>query len=182
MKKYISIVFLILTCLSLSLSVRSQGKYKFIIIRHGEKQDKLENLNCAGLNRSLKLISVLNKKIGVPDYIYVPSVGNGNTTTHSRMFQTITPFAVNYNMSINSNYKSNDFEGILGDIKQKEGTILFVWEHQSIGELAKALGIKGKLKWSDSDFDSIWIITGKGKSRVLTIDKEGIIPGKTCAF
>lgn len=181
MKKYLSILLLLLACLTVSLSVRSQGKLKLIIIRHGEKLDKQDNLSCAGLNRSLKLIAVLKKKIGVPDYIYVPSVGNGETTTHSRMFQTVSPFAITNSLSINTGFKSDDFDGLIKDLKHKEGTVLFVWEHENIAGLAKALGIKGKkLNWGDNDFDSMWIITGKGKSRVLTVDKEGIIPGKNC--
>ena len=181
MKKCNLLVLLLLAFLTMSLSAEAQGKLKLVIIRHGEKLPKQDNLSCAGLNRSLKLINVLNKKIGIPDYIYVPSIGNGNNTTHARMFQTVTPFAANYSLSINSNFKEDDFEGILADLKHKEGTVLFVWEHENIPALAKALGIKGKnLNWKDSDFDSIWMITGKGKSRVLTIDKEGIMPGKNC--
>ncbi len=183
MKKYILTCLLALACLIVSLAVKAQDKLKLVIIRHGEKQEKYENLNCMGLNRSLKLISVLNIKIGIPDYIYVPAVGNGSKTTHSRMFQTISPFAINYNLSINTNFEGDDFDGLLKDLDKRKGTVLFVWNHENIAALAKALGIKGKkLSWNDSDFDSIWIITGKGKNRILTIGKEGIVPGRNCAF
>ncbi len=134
-----------------------------------------------GLNRSLKLISVLNKKVGIPDYIYIPSIGNGKKTMRSRMFQTISPFAIKYNLSINSEFGGTDYESIREDLKGKKGVVLFVWDHANIVELAKALGIKTKkLNWSGTDFDSIWIITGKGKSRVLTTDKEGIVPAANC--
>ena len=182
MKKSILIFLGIFICLLAVQPARSQGKLKLVIIRHGEKDVKSDNLNCMGLNRSLKLIKVLHQKIGVPDYTYIPSVGNGSATTHSRMFQTITPFAVSYDLSINSKFKGDDFEGLTESLDKKKGTVLFVWNHENIAALAKALGIKDKkLKWNDDDFDSIWIITGKGKSRVLTIDKEGIMPGKACA-
>lgn len=181
MKKCISIFLWIFICLLAAQPAMSQGKLKLVIIRHGEKDDKNENLNCMGLNRSLKLVKALHDKIGVPDYIYVPSVGNGTKTSHSRMFQTITPFAVNYNLSINSKFKGDDFDDLVDNLDKKTGTVLFVWNHENIAALAKALGIKDKnLNWADSDFDSIWIITGKGKSRILTIAKEGIIPGKAC--
>jgi len=181
MKKYNILILSVLLVMAVSCAALAQGKLRLVIIRHGEKLAKQDNLSCTGLNRSLKLITVLNKKIGVPEYIYVPSVGNGPSTTHSRMFQTITPFAANYSLSINSSFKSTDYNGIVKDLKHKQGTVLFVWEHESIAGLAKALGIKGsQLNWKDSDFDSIWIITGKGKSRVMTVDKEGIIPGNIC--
>lgn len=170
-----------LFCLASSFSANSQNKLKLVIIRHAEKQDKFENLSCMGLNRSLKLVDLLNKKIGVPDYIYVPSVGNGARTSHSRMFQTITPLAVKYNLSINTAFKGTDFDRILKDLDQKSGTVLFVWDHENIKALAEALGIKKrKLNWNNTDFDSIWIITGKGKNRTLTVDREGIVPSANC--
>ena len=181
MKKNVLPLLLLFVCLVSSLTVKSQTDLRIIIIRHGEKQQQGENLNCMGLNRSLKLISVLHQKIGVPDYIYVPSLGTGSKTLHSRMFQTITPFAVKYNSSINSQFSGGDFDNIVADLKGKRGTILFVWDHGKIPALAKALGIdEKKLSWSDSDFDSMWVITGKKKDKVLKIDKEGIVPEAGC--
>lgn len=181
MKKTLLPFFLLLFCLTFSFSLKAQSDLKIVIIRHAEKQAQNENLNCMGLNRSLKLIGVLHEKIGIPSAIYVPSIGNGNTTTHSRMFQTITPFAVKYNVSINSSFAGNDFDGLTEDIKGKTGTVLLVWNHSRIAALTKALGIKGqKPKWRENDFDSMWVLTGKRKSRVLRIDREGIIPAAGC--
>lgn len=181
MKKYL-IAFLLLTFTAAFSTAQAQGKFKFVIIRHAEKQDKNDNLSCAGLNRSLKLAEVLHQKIGIPAYVYIPSVGNGARTTHSRMFQTVTPFAVTYNLNINSKFKGDDFKSLLKDLSKKEGLVLFVWNHENIAALANALGIAGKLEWKDSDFDTIWTITGKGKSRKLQVDKENIIPQNNCAF
>ena len=97
------------------------------------------------------------------------------------MFQTITPFVVRYNLSINSAFKGSDFNSIAKDLVGKKGTVLFVWDHDNIQQLAKALGAKAKkVNWDDSDYDSIWIISGKGKNKELTITKEGIVPGANC--
>jgi hypothetical protein len=179
MKKNALAVLCVLCCLVLPLIVKSQTK--IVIIRHGEKQEQNENLNCKGLNRSLKLTNVLYKKIGMPAAIYVPSLGNGNQTSHSRMFQTITPFAVKYNISINSSFDGTDFTSIAKELKHKKGTILLVWNHGNIPALAKALGIKHqKPVWNQNDFDSIWIITGTGKDKVLKVDREGILPRADC--
>lgn len=181
MKKRIFTCICVLSCLMLNLPARSQGKLKIIIIRHAEKQEKNENLSCMGLNRSLKLVNVLYQKIGVPDYVYVPSVGNGSKTTHSRMFQTISPFVIRYNLSVNTAFKGTDFNQIVKDLKDKKGTVLFVWDHENIRKLAVSLGVDAaKTKWDDQDFDGIWVITGKGKSRTLTIDHEKIMPAAGC--
>jgi len=179
MKNYILTLFF--ACLIAAIPCKSQSKLKIVIIRHAEKQEKLENLSCMGFNRSLKLVNVLSGKIGIPDYVYVPSISNGSKTSHSRMFQTITPFVVRYNLSINSAFKGSDFNSIAKDLVGKKGTVLFVWDHDNIQQLAKALGAKAKkLNWADSDYDSIWIISGKGKNKELTITKEGIVPGANC--
>lgn len=179
MKKIVLGVLFICYGFILALPVKSQTK--IVIIRHGEKQEQNENLNCKGLNRSLKLTSVLYKKIGMPAAIYVPSLGNGNQTSHSRMFQTITPFAVKYDISINSSFDGTDFTSIAKELKHKKGTILLVWNHGNIPALAKALGIKHqKLVWNQNDFDSIWIISGSGKDKMLKVDREGILPGTAC--
>jgi len=181
MKKYIVALIGVIAFLTAAIPANSQSKLKIVIIRHAEKQQKLENLSCTGFNRSLKLVNVLYRTIGVPDYIYVPSVGNGATTTHSRMFQTITPFAVKYNLSINSAFKGSDFKNIAKDLHGKTGTVLFVWDHDNIQALAKALGAKAKkLDWADNDYDTMWIISGKGKNTVLNITREGIIPASNC--
>ena len=181
MKKNFLPFLLLAFCSFFSFSLKAQTPSKIIIIRHAEKQTQNENLNCMGLNRSLKLVDVLYKKIGVPSSIYVPSLGNGNRTTHSRMFQTVTPFAVRYNLSINSGYDSSDLKSLAKEIAGQQGTTLLVWNHSDIPALAKALGVKDeKLKWREDDFDSIWIITGKKKERVLTIAKEGITPAAGC--
>lgn len=180
MKKSVFALAFLLSFVMSFLTAGAQSKLKIVIIRHGEKLEKYENLSCAGLNRSLKLVSVLYKKIGVPDHIYIPSIGNGAKTTHARMFQTISPFASAYNVSINSKYSGKDFEGIVRDLDKKQGTILFVWDHENIAALAKALGVKEKLNWGDNDFDAVWIITGKKKNRVLEKDSEGIVPSKNC--
>ncbi|HWY33058.1 MAG TPA: hypothetical protein VNX68_00345, partial [Nitrosopumilaceae archaeon] len=86
----IALFFLRFTVFSFSQTV--------IIIRHGEKPLKGKNLNCQGLNRSLKLPAVLYSKFGIPGNVYVPSLDNNISTGHARMFQTVIPLAAKYNL------------------------------------------------------------------------------------
>lgn len=159
------------------------GTLKIVIVRHGEKPPLGDNLNCKGLNRSTLLPAVIKAKFGVPDRLYVPSMAQSKSTGHSRMFQTITPLAVKYNLQINTTYPQNDFENIVNDLKSRTGTILLVWEHKNIAPLVRALGINTpKLKWPDDDFDSIWIITFPKGKPTLTRDVEGLNPVDDCSF
>ncbi len=159
---------------------------KVVIIRHGEKPPKGDNLSCAGLNRALALPAVLDTVTGKPDHTYVPTINTGKKTSSVRMFQTVTPFAVQQGLSINSTYAENATDSAAANVLSKRGVVLMVWEHSNIPPLAKALGVPGKLKWHGSDFDSIWIIeftqTKKKQLKFLnfTIGQENITPSDTC--
>jgi hypothetical protein len=153
---------------------------KIVFIRHGEKPEKGGNLTCKGLNRSLMLPSLISKKFGVPDYIYVPSLTLGAKTKHARMFETVIPLAARYNIDIDSKFEETDSAGIANDIKQKKGIVLVVWEHKAINPIIHALGVKYDTDWGSDDYDSIIIITFKDGKATLATDKEGLNPSDDC--
>ncbi|MDJ0365726.1 histidine phosphatase family protein [Hymenobacter sp. H14-R3] len=162
---------------------------RIIIIRHGEKPEEGDNLSCAGLNRALALPTVLDRLMPTPpDYTYVPLIGtDSENTSTARMFQTVTPYAVQHNLIVNSDYDVDNTKGIAKELRYQRGTALVVWEHNSIPEIAKNLGIEEPLEWPDDDYDSIWTITfsgggakGKAKHPTLTRSQESIHPSATC--
>lgn len=159
------------------------SKLKIVMIRHGEKPLKGDNLTCQGLNRSTLLPAVIKAKFGVPDYVFVPGLGLGESTKHSRMFQTIIPLVAKYNLTVNSSHAEKDADLIAADLKAKNGIVLVCWEHKAIAPIAKALGINAEgLTWPDDDYDSIWIVTFKNGATILTKDKEGLKPSADCSF
>ncbi len=162
---------------------------RIVIIRHGEKPDTGDNLSCAGLNRALALPAVLNKLMPTPpDFTYVPLIGtDGKDTTTIRMLQTVMPYAVRHNLTINSDFATENAKGLAKMLRRHRGTVLLVWEHNNILEIAKKLGIKTPLAWPDADFDSIWTISfsgggakGKAKRPTLARSKEHIRPSIIC--
>ncbi len=163
---------------------------KVVIIRHGEKPaeasvkqaDGGDNLSCQGQNRALQLATVLYQKIGKPDYTYVPTLGMDKSTSHSRMFQTVTPFAVKYDLTINSKYDESELSDVAKNVLKKSGTVLIVWQHSAIPDLASALGVDNPPKWREADFDSMWIVTYASGRAELTLEQEGLSPPKSCNF
>lgn len=154
---------------------------RVVIIRHGEKPKVGDNLTCQGENRARQLPAVLHRKFGVPDFAYVPTVGSGNATKHARMFQTIAPMAVRYNLTVNSAFAADAYADVSDSVRHKAGTVLMVWNHTDIPELAKALGIDAPPRWADGDFDSIWVIRYTAGKAVLSLDSEGLTPATACA-
>lgn len=159
-----------------------------VIIRHGEKNEATGNLSCQGLHRALSIPSVLKGKFHSFSYAYVPTVTPGKTTDHARMFQTVTPLAVQNNLPVNSKYAVAAAADLAQDVMKRSGVVLLVWEHENIPDIAAALGVKDDhLHWGDKDFDSIWVITyansKKGKLKAsMRMDKEGLNPSGACDF
>lgn len=183
MKKNYSLILALLV-LSLNFQCSAQkatsSLKKLVIIRHGEKPDKGDNLSCQGLNRALQLPAVLHRKFGNPDYVYVPAVKTGSSTSTARMYQTIVPFAVQYNLTIDTKFDVDNTDGLVKSLLKKSGTVLIVWEHKHIDNILKSLGMSNVPKWEDGDFDSIWIVDFSSGKPVLTKDREGISPAADC--
>jgi hypothetical protein len=186
MNRY-SVWFALMAMVVCSTSITSAGDVpdptlKVVIIRHAEKPDDGDNLSCQGMDRALKLPKVLFQKFQTPNHTYVPSLDCDKATKHSRMFQTISPFAVKYNLKINSKYGETDFAKVAPNVLEKKGTVLMVWEHSAIQPLAKALGVADAPAFAKKDFDSIWIITFPNGQAKLDFDREGITPAADCPF
>ena len=186
MRQFLLMILLLtvlFNCFSFKANSQSSKDLRVVIVRHGEKDVTGDNLNCKGFNRSIQLPKVIVSKFGIPSMIYVPAVNSGKSTTHSRMFQTASPLAIKYNLTVNSKYDVEDYDKLSESIEGQKGTILIVWEHNAIVDIVKAFGLKVKgLDWPEDDFDSIWILTSKNGNFVLTKDKENIKPVSSCQF
>jgi hypothetical protein len=185
MKRFYCLHLLCLLGITLTtFSVRAQKNgLKLVFIRHAERPENGDNLSCKGLNRSLLLPAVLYRKFGKPTSVYVPALKASEKTKHARMFQTISPFAIKYNLNVNSTYEADDDQDLAKALLKESGTVIIVWEHHNIRAIIDRLGISsGNTKWPDADFDSIRILTySKGKA-IMTKDKEGILPQSGCKF
>ena len=155
---------------------------KLVFIRHAERPVHGDNLNCQGLNRSLQLPALLNKKFGLPTNVYIPSLGMGKVTKRSRMLQTISPFVIKYGLTVNSDFEETDYKGLGDALLSENGLILIVWEHKNIAPVLAYLGVQDRLKWPDDDFDSIWIVTFHKGKVIFTAGKEQLHPAIGCPF
>jgi hypothetical protein len=99
---------------------------------------------------------------------------------YARMFQTISPLAIRYDLTVNSAFAGNDYAGIAESVLKKRGTVLMVWNHTYVAELARRLGVVSPPAWPGKDFDSIWIITYPQGKAELSLDREGLSPSTTC--
>jgi hypothetical protein len=156
---------------------------RIVLIRHGEKPDAGNNLNCKGLNRALALPGVLYPRFGRPDYTYVAAIRAGSSADHARMLETIVPFAVKYGLTISDKYDEDDVAGLAKDVLKREGTVLIVWDHSRLESVARALGVvDNTLTWSPDDYDGIWVITFSKGIATLEKQRQGLTPAEACPF
>ena len=162
---------------------------RIVIIRHGEKPAEGDNLSCAGFNRALALPAVLNRLLPAPpNFTFVPVIGTDDKdTTRVRMLQTVMPYAVQHNLTINSDFRVANSKAFARQLRKLRGTVLVVWEHHSIVDIAKDLGLENVTDWPDTDFDSIWTISfsgggakGKAKHPVLAKSRQHNRPSAIC--
>jgi hypothetical protein len=159
------------------------GELKIVIIRHAEKSGTDNNLSCKGFNRSMMLPAVLYKKFGIPNKIYVPTVGTGKHPKHLRMLQTVTPLARKYHVPINSQYGEDDYDHVANALIHEKGLIIVAWEHNTIPPIVYQLvPAANHLHWRDNDYDSIWIISYKSGKPTLSFDAEHLNPHYNCNF
>jgi hypothetical protein len=172
----------VLLLFNITLNAQSRNA-KLIFIRHAEKSADGDNLTCQGFNRSMLLSTLLYNRFGKPDNIYVPSVKPGSVTKHARMLQTISPLVIKYNLTLNSEFDSDDYEGIGKALLNENGTVFIIWDHQGIPPILEYLGISSNaLGWPENDFDSIWIVTFSNRKAILVKGKEGLNPASGCRF
>ena len=162
---------------------------RVVIIRHGEKPAEGDNLSCAGLNRALALPAVLSRLLPAPpNHVFMPVIGtNDKDTTRVRMLQTVMPYAVQHRLTINSDFMVENTKAFARQLRRLRGTVLVVWEHHSIVEIARDLGLQNATEWPDDDFDSIWTISfggggakGKAKRPALAKSRQHIRPSAIC--
>ncbi len=169
----------------------SETKQKIVIMRHGEKPPGgLGQLNCQGLNRSLALPAVLNKKFGKPDEIFAPNpgvkiLGVSPGYNYIRPLATIEPTAIFHSMPVNTEYgfdKSSKIAKHLLQYDKHQKLIFVAWEHFNAAEIAKkiveTLGSTISIPtWHGADFDSLYILDiawGSPTTLQFTHDQEGL--------
>ena len=165
-----------------------------VFIRHGEKTNPDNGqLSPQGLNRSLALPFVLEKKFGKPDYLFAPATTKkpefkGQEYSYVRPLATIEPTAIRLGMTVETQFSYDQISALqseLTDPAYRESKVFVVWEHKLLGDLVRKIvtSFGGDAHdvgdWGKDDYDSIFIVklrTEPGGKRSVGFerDKEGL--------
>lgn len=150
------------------------AKETLVLFRHGEKPaGGYGQLTCQGLNRALKLPTVLVDKYGMPDALFAPDPSGqvsdpAGKFDYVRALATIEPTAVRLGMPIHADRAFTDIAGLESDLTRSDyaDSLVFVaWEHVKLDKLVKKIvadygGDPDVVpKWPNSDYDSLFVLT-----------------------
>lgn len=164
----------------------ARDRQTLVFARHAEKPPiEIGQLNCQGLNRSLKLPKVFLEKFGKPDFLFAPSPSTfknvaaaekqfGKNVSYTRPLTTIEPLAIQLDMPVNAQIAFDDVDTIaktLLDAKYDHNLIFIDWEHKHLVKIVqKIFDILGSEQiarpWPQEEYDNFYILT-------ITKDKKG---------
>lgn len=140
-----------------------------LIIRHGEKPPEGIHLNTRGKERAYALVPFFEGReeflvYGKPYAIY--AMGQNREDSSLRPIETVQLLASTLNIPLITNFKHYQFKEMADEILNRtdyEGkSILISWEHKSINDIAKALGVKEEIKkWKSGIYDRVYKLSFK---------------------
>lgn len=144
-----------------------------VFLRHGEKPAAgLGQLDCQGLQRSLRLPATLGKMFGKPAAIFAPNPSvrkddGGVSYDYVRPLATIEPTAIAFALPVNADIGFKDTARLNEALISPgyENAVVFVaWEHHlaraAVVDLLKRFGADANTvpKWKSDDFDSLYVV------------------------
>lgn len=147
---------------------------RIVFVRHGEKPPKgLGQLDCKGLNRALALPAYVERAFGRPDAIFAPNPSArkpdmGVDYDYVRPLITIEPTAIAFGLPVHAEIGFADVEGLRKALEAPQyahSIVLVGWEHKIIDVVVRNIlaahgGDASQVPaWSDSDFDSVDVVT-----------------------
>ena len=172
----VKLLILVITSLGLATWTMAQPA-EVILIRHAEKPANPEALHLSkeGVKRANALVPYITTapeltRHGLPVALYA-----ARTTKHGhgqRTHETIAPLSKELHLPIQAPYLSEDYaalaKSILSNRKYRGKTVLICWVHESIPQLAAALGVRPEPpKWKGEVYDRVYLISYEGGKATL---------------
>jgi len=153
----------------------------YVFFRHGEKPDNTSGqLTCKGLNRALRLPSVLLSRYGTPDALYASAPKEKKLGSSLRPLTTITPLAIQVSKPVVLRFHADQTDQLVTDLlAEKNSALTFLsWEHKNLVTAARTLvtetgGDAAQVPaWPSADFDSIYVVQLDAQQRFKSFARE----------
>lgn len=131
-----------------------------VLIRHAEKTGRSgdRDLSEAGWRRAQALASALPRQVGTIDAI----IAAKSTSKSARPMQTVQPLADSLGLSVDESWNTEDYAALAAAMREKieyQGRrMLICWRHDTLPQLARALGAAEAGPWPESLYDRVWVL------------------------
>jgi phosphohistidine phosphatase SixA len=158
----------------------SSSPAEILIIRHAEKTETGHDLhlNARGRMRAEALPHLYEGRFAKPDMIICAR--QSRYSNHA--YETIEPLAHALGLSIDNRWANGKdralAKALLSDARYRGKHVLICWHHESIPQLASALGATtAPRRWRDKVYDSIWRLTYADQRVTFEDLPQQLLPG-----
>lgn len=154
-----------------------------VLIRHAEKPDDPDDphLSPEGVQRAERLVQYVTTdpvmaSVGLPVAVFAT-----RTTKHDngqRTQETVAPLARALKLTVLTPYLGKDYTAlarlILASPEYAGKTVLICWNHETIPQLAAALGVTPEPpKWKGKVYNHVYVISYRNGAAELTTHRYG---------
>jgi hypothetical protein len=139
-----------------------------VIIRHAETTTDTVQLSVKGKERSAAYMPYFLEtpelaKLGSPAAIFA-SAHSKTAPASQRSIDTVKVLADKLQLTVFDKFESSDYKRLVEELKANPSftgkMVLITWDHETIPELARALGAyQTPAQWHATSYDRTWIIT-----------------------
>lgn len=159
---------------------------QIVLFRHAEKPDDKANphLSPEGVARAKKLVGFLStdpvvNKYGKPVVIFATKTTKDDDGQRTQ--ETVAPAAAALKLAVQMPYVGKDYKQlaklILGNPAYAGKTVVIVWNHDVLSELAAELGVTpAPPPWKGKEYDQVYVISYRGKKATLQVTAQNLRP------
>jgi hypothetical protein len=151
-----------------------------ILLRHAEKPENSKDvhLSQAGRRRAEELVSFITTdtamaRLGRPVAIFATKAAKDGSGQRTQ--ETVAPLSRQLGVPVQAPFRTKDYASlaklVFGNAAYAGKTVLICWNHETIPQLAKALGVRPEPpKWEDEVYDRVYVISySHGKAALETL-------------
>lgn len=154
----------------------SRGPADVMLIRHAEEPESGPHLNDRGRERANALSKLFPSRFPRPTVLFAMR----SSKQSERSVETLQPLAASLHLPINDQYSNARVADLAKHVLTSSdcagGHVLICWHHDSIRELATALGVSSPPPWPGSVYDRVWFIQYAGGKPALKEESQRLLP------
>jgi broad specificity phosphatase PhoE len=162
-----------------SVAAAAARPAEVLLMRHAEKHEQNPDvhLDKQGRARADALVKLFPARFTVPDVLFAARLSK--QSNHS--VETLEPLAKALHLPIDDSFPDNNYQQLAAAVLSRPDYankhILICWHHETLPQLASALGATPPANWPDKQYDHVWQLQYTAHGVVFADVHERLLPG-----